>query len=83
VEGRAAIIVDGGFTRGTDVIKGVARGATAVAIGRTALWGLAAGGAVGVAAALGILRAELRTAMALCGQTSVRALKPDSVFRVD
>lgn len=83
VEGRAAIIVDGGFTRGTDVIKGVARGATAVAIGRTALWGLAAGGAAGVAAALGILRGELHTAMALCGQTSVRALKPDSIFRVD
>ena len=83
VDGRADIIVDGGFTRGTDIIKGVARGATAVAIGRTALWGLAAAGAAGVVSALGILRDELRTAMALCGQTSVRALPPDSVFRVD
>jgi isopentenyl diphosphate isomerase/L-lactate dehydrogenase-like FMN-dependent dehydrogenase len=83
VAGAADIIVDGGFTRGTDVIKGLARGATAVAVGRTALWGLAANGAPGVACAMGILRDELRTAMALCGQTSVRALKPDCVFRVD
>ncbi|HEX3175040.1 MAG TPA: alpha-hydroxy acid oxidase [Methylomirabilota bacterium] len=83
VDGRAAIIVDGGFNRGTDVLKGVALGAHAVAVGRTALWGLACGGADGVAAALGLLRAELRTAMALCGQTSVKRLPRDCVFRVD
>src|SRR5215471_18379767 len=44
VAGRAAIIVDGGFTRGTAVLKGLALGATVVAIGRTVLWGLAADG---------------------------------------
>ena len=52
VAGRAEIIVDGGFNRGTDVIKGVARGADVVAFGRTMLWGLAADGAAGVACAL-------------------------------
>jgi isopentenyl diphosphate isomerase/L-lactate dehydrogenase-like FMN-dependent dehydrogenase len=83
VNGRADIVVDGGFNRGTDVLKGVALGARAVAVGRTALWGLAVDGADGVAAALGILRHELRTAMALCGQTSVRRLTPECVFRVD
>ena len=83
VNGRADLIVDGGFNRGTDVLKGVALGARAVAVGRTALWGLAVDGADGVAAALGLLRQELRIAMALCGQTSVQRLPRDCVFRAD
>ena len=83
VAGRAAIIVDGGFTRGTAVLKGIALGATVVAVGRTVLWGLAADGAAGVACALDILRRELRTTMALAGQTSVKNLDRDLVFRVD
>ncbi len=83
VNGRADIIVDGGFNRGTDILKGVALGARAVAVGRTALWGLAVDGADGVAAALGLLRQELRIAMALCGQTSVQRLPRDCVFRVE
>jgi isopentenyl diphosphate isomerase/L-lactate dehydrogenase-like FMN-dependent dehydrogenase len=83
VAGRAAIVIDGGFRRGTDVIKAVALGATVVAMGRAILWGLAADGADGVAAALDILRQELRTSLGLCGQTSVRNLQPDSILRVD
>ncbi len=83
VGGAASIVVDGGFSRGADVLKGVAWGADAVAIGRTALWGLAADGAAGVTCALDILRRELHTTMALCGQASIRGLKPDLVFRVD
>jgi isopentenyl diphosphate isomerase/L-lactate dehydrogenase-like FMN-dependent dehydrogenase len=83
VAGRAAIVIDGGFRRGTDVIKAVALGATVVAMGRAILWGLAADGADGVASALDILRQELRTSLGLCGQTSVRNLQPDSILRVD
>jgi isopentenyl diphosphate isomerase/L-lactate dehydrogenase-like FMN-dependent dehydrogenase len=83
IAGDAAIVVDGGFNRGTAVLKGVALGATVVAVGRTALWGLAADGAAGVACALGILRREIRTTMALCGQTSVKGLSPDLIFQVD
>jgi isopentenyl diphosphate isomerase/L-lactate dehydrogenase-like FMN-dependent dehydrogenase len=83
VAGRAAIAIDGGFRRGTDMIKAVALGANVVAMGRAILWGLAADGADGVAAALDILRQELRTSMGLCGQTSVRSLRPDSILRVD
>ncbi len=83
VRGAAAIVIDGGFTRGTDVLKALAWGADVVAVGRAALWGLAAGAAEGVANALDILRAELRTTMALCGQTSVKRLGRDLVFRVD
>ncbi len=82
VAGRADIVVDGGFSRGTDVIKGLALGAKVVAIGRTVLWGLGADGADGVACALGILRAELRTSLALCGRTSVTGLSPDLLLRV-
>jgi glycolate oxidase len=83
VAGRAEIVIDGGFRRGTDVIKAVALGAKVVAIGRTILWGLAADGAAGVACALDILRAEIRTTLGLCGQTSIRGLQPDSVLRID
>jgi glycolate oxidase len=83
VAGRAAIVIDGGFRRGTDIIKAVALGANVVAMGRTILWGLAADGADGVAAALDILRQELRTSLGLCGQTSVKNLRPDSILRVD
>jgi isopentenyl diphosphate isomerase/L-lactate dehydrogenase-like FMN-dependent dehydrogenase len=83
VAGAAAIVVDGGFNRGTAVLKALALGATVVAVGRAALWGLAADGAAGVACALGILRTELRTTMALSGQTSVKGLGRDLVFRVD
>ena len=83
VGGRAEIIVDGSFSRGTAVLKGLARGATVVAVGRAALWGLAADGAAGVACAMDILRSELRTTMALCGQTSVTRLDPELVFRVE
>jgi isopentenyl diphosphate isomerase/L-lactate dehydrogenase-like FMN-dependent dehydrogenase len=83
VAGAAPIVIDGGFNRGTAVLKGLALGATVVAAGRTALWGLAADGAAGVACALGILRRELRTTMALCGQTSVKGLSADLISRVD
>jgi glycolate oxidase len=83
VAGRASIVVDGGFTRGTDVIKGLARGADVVAMGRGSLWGLAADGAAGVVATMEILRHELRTALALSGHTSVKGLSADAIFRAD
>ena len=83
VEGRVPLVVDGGFQRGTDVFKGVALGATLVAHGKAAAWGLAVGGAEGVAATLGILDTELRMAMALSGNTAVGRLTRDLVRVVD
>jgi isopentenyl diphosphate isomerase/L-lactate dehydrogenase-like FMN-dependent dehydrogenase len=83
VEGRAEIIIDGGFSRGTDVIKALALGAKVVAMGRTILWGLAVDGAAGVNRTLEILRDELSTSLALCGQTSVRGLKPSLICRAE
>jgi len=83
VDGRAEIIIDGGFSRGTDIIKALALGANIVALGRTMLWGLAVGGAAGVDRTIQILRDELATGLALCGQTSVRGLTPSLICRGD
>ena len=61
------LLADGGIRRGTDVLKAIALGATAVLIGRPVLWGLANAGAAGVAHVLRLLRDELEIAMALTG----------------
>jgi 4-hydroxymandelate oxidase len=65
------VYLDGGIRRGTDVLKALALGARAVAVGRPWFWGLAVGGADGVHRVLRILREELDAALALCGQSSV------------
>lgn len=77
VGGRAPIIVDGGVRRGTDVLVALALGATAVAIGRPQLWGLAAGGAEGVRRVIQMLRDELSVAMALAGAPSLAEIDRD------
>jgi 4-hydroxymandelate oxidase len=79
VAGRGEVLIDGGVRRGTDVIKAIALGARAVLVGRPVLWGLAAGGRAGVAAALGVLRRELDLAMALCGCPDVASITRDLV----
>ncbi|MCB9675187.1 MAG: alpha-hydroxy-acid oxidizing protein [Alphaproteobacteria bacterium] len=66
-DGRCEVWLDGGVRSGTDVLKALARGANAVAVGRPALWGLTLGGAEGVSEVLELLRAELDEAMALAG----------------
>ncbi len=73
------LLLDGGVRRGTDVIKALALGARAVLIGRPVLWGLALGGAEGVARVLAMLRAELDLAMALAGARTVREITADLV----
>jgi 4-hydroxymandelate oxidase len=73
------VYVDGGIRRGTDVVKALALGARAVLVGRPVLWGLAAAGQDGVAAALSILRRELDLAMALAGCADIAAITPDLV----
>jgi 4-hydroxymandelate oxidase len=74
VQGRAPVLVDGGIRRGTDIIKAVALGATAVMIGRPYLYGLGIGGSEGVRRVVEILRTELEQAMALCGRTSLASI---------
>ncbi|MBL9168093.1 MAG: alpha-hydroxy-acid oxidizing protein [Verrucomicrobiales bacterium] len=71
VKGRLPVLMDGGIRRGTDILKALAYGASAVLIGRPYLHGLAVAGADGVAHVVEILRDELEQAMALTGRTSI------------
>ena len=74
--GRVEVYVDSGVRRGSDVLKALALGARAVAIGRPLYWGLAVDGANGVHGVLELLREEVDRAMAYCGQMSVDQLEP-------
>ncbi|MGY1822226.1 alpha-hydroxy acid oxidase [Geodermatophilus sp. SYSU D00079] len=76
VAGRVPVLLDGGVRRGTDVLKALALGATAVLVGRPYLYGLAAGGQAGVERVLELLRAELLRAMALTGCRTVADVDP-------
>jgi isopentenyl diphosphate isomerase/L-lactate dehydrogenase-like FMN-dependent dehydrogenase len=69
------LLVDGGFTRGVDVLKALALGAKAVMVGRAALYGAAAGGEAGANKALHILRDEMDRSMALLGRNSTEELR--------
>jgi 4-hydroxymandelate oxidase len=79
VGGKAPILVDGGFRRGTDVLKGLALGAQAILLGRPPMWGLAAYGADGVQTLLKLLQAELARDMAMCGCVTVRDINRNLV----
>ncbi len=74
VKGRARIVVDGGFSRGSDIVKAVAMGADAVGIGRLYCYALAAGGERAVVRMLEILEDEVRSAMGLVGVTELKQL---------
>ena len=74
VGGQCEIVVDGGFMRGTDILKAIARGADAVAIGKVQGLGLAAAGAAGIVRVLEILEDEMRIAMGLMGIASLSEL---------
>jgi isopentenyl diphosphate isomerase/L-lactate dehydrogenase-like FMN-dependent dehydrogenase len=74
VGGRATIIVDGGFMRGTDVVKAIAMGAHCVGVGRLECLGLAAAGVPGLVRALEILEDEVRICLALLGVNGLGAL---------
>lgn len=73
------IFVDGGARRGSDVVKAVSLGATAVLLGRAPLYGLAARGRGGAAHVLALMKAEMNTTMTLLGRTRVESLNRDCV----
>jgi 4-hydroxymandelate oxidase len=77
VERRAPVFVDGGIRRGTDVVKALAYGASAVFVGRPVLWGLAVGGDAGIVAAIRSLQHELDVALALCGAATPAQVTAD------
>jgi len=79
VNGSLPLMLDGGIRRGTDVVKAIALGARAVAVGRPVFWGLAVGGEEGVAHVLEILRTELERTLILCGCGSLNDVTRDLV----
>ena len=81
VAGRADIVLDGGVLRGTDVLKAIALGARAVAIGKLHGWGLAAGGKDGLVRVLELLEHEITVAMGLLGVTRIDQPNPAYVCR--
>lgn len=81
VAGRVPVLVDGGIRRGTDVLKAIALGASAVLIGRPYVYGLAIGGAEGVTRVVQILRRELEMAMALSGRVSLASIDGSVIAR--
>jgi glycolate oxidase len=76
VNGRATVIVDGSFNRGSDIVKAIASGAHMVGMGRMQCIGLAADGAAGVVRLLEILEDEIKICMGLIGVNSLAELNP-------
>ena len=69
--GKIPVLIDGGFRRGTDILKALALGATAVGIARPYLWGLTTFGSRGVARVLELLRVELALDMGMSGVAKI------------
>jgi L-lactate dehydrogenase (cytochrome)/(S)-mandelate dehydrogenase len=80
---RATVFVDSGFRRGSDVVKALALGADAVLVGRSTLYGVAAGGQDGAARALEIYREEISRVLALLGCCGISDLGPQYLHFVD
>jgi glycolate oxidase len=80
-KGKADIVLDGGVTRGTDVLKALALGCRAVTIGKLQGWGLGAGGKDGLVRVLEILEDELIIDMALLGVTHIDQVNPSYVCK--
>ena len=74
VGGKIPVLIDGGFRRGTDVLKALAIGAKAVMVGRPHFWGLGAFGQVGVQRVLELLQTELARAMGFAGRPNLASL---------
>ncbi|MDQ2650720.1 MAG: mycofactocin biosynthesis FMN-dependent deaminase MftD [Actinomycetota bacterium] len=79
VGGDAEVLLDGGVRRGNDVVAAVALGARAVLVGRTYLYGLAAGGQAGVEGVLEVLRREIDAAVMGLGRKSVGDLRSEDI----
>ncbi len=80
IAGQVEVFVDGGFRRGTDVLKALCLGARGVLLGRPILWGLSLGGAEGVGRVLATIERELREAMALCGAATPEQLSKELIM---
>ncbi len=77
------VLMDGGVRSGLDVVKALALGAKACMLGRAWGYAVAARGEAGVAHMLSVMRSEIATAMALCGETDVRRLSRETLLGPD
>ena len=75
----AEVYVDGGITNGADIVAAVALGADAAFVGRAYLYGLMAGGELGVQRAADILAADVTRTMQLLGVQTIDELEPSFV----
>ncbi len=82
VKGRMPILVDSGFRRGSDIVKALCMGATAVCVGRPYIWGLGAFGQPGVERVLELLREETYAMIQQMGAQTIKQLTPAMVRRV-
>jgi isopentenyl diphosphate isomerase/L-lactate dehydrogenase-like FMN-dependent dehydrogenase len=80
---RISVLVDGGFRRGSDIVKALALGADAVLIGRSTLYGVAAGGHAGATRAIKLFHEEISRVMALLGVRTVDELGPEFLHVTD
>jgi len=80
VQGRSRIVIDGGFSRGTDIVKAIALGADLVSVGRLYCYALAVGGAGAVVRLLQILESEVLEVLALLGVTRLNELNPAYLY---
>ena len=74
VKGQTEILLDGGIRRGSDVVKALCMGASAVLIGRSYAYGLGAGGRAGVTRAIDILKTDVIRTMKLLGCSAIKDL---------
>ena len=79
IDSRASVVIDGGFLRGTDIVKALALGADLVALGRLTAIGLGAAGEEGLTRAIDLLAEEMHIAMGLMGKTRFSELSPDDL----
>jgi 4-hydroxymandelate oxidase len=70
--GKAQVLIDGSFRRGSDIFKALAFGATAAMVGRPVVWGLAAYGPEGAQQVLEMLQTEVARDMAHCGRLTIK-----------
>jgi lactate 2-monooxygenase len=80
--GKTPVLFDSGIRSGTDIIKALALGATAVGIGRPYTWGLALDGSDGIVHVLRCLLAEADLLMAVDGYPTIASLEPSALIRV-
>jgi L-lactate dehydrogenase (cytochrome) len=81
VGNKVEVLFDGGVRSGQDVMRALALGAKACMVGRAYIYGLGARGEEGVSEAIGFIRRELETTMALTGVNKISEIGPQVIVK--